>query len=144
MAKKKVEIPVKLIELEKGNYHLLVKARFEKGDSVYWVIDTGASKSVFDINKSNYFTVIDLDNKQIRSAGIGEGHIETKAARLSKFYLGKQKISGLEVALISLDHVNQLYKEFSSTGISGLLGSDFLLKYEAIINYKKRILKLKI
>jgi hypothetical protein len=48
---KKYEIPLLLIALEDENYHLLIDATFLNGENGKWVLDTGASKSVFDINE---------------------------------------------------------------------------------------------
>jgi hypothetical protein len=43
---------------------------------------------------------------------------------------------------MDMNHINELYQKVSDYKICGLLGSDFLLKYNAVIDYKRRVLKL--
>jgi hypothetical protein len=47
------------------------------------------------------------------------------------------------VVLIDLSHVNDLYRKFTDKRVAGLIGSDFLLKHKAIIDYKRRELVLR-
>ena len=44
--RKKIEIPLKLVELENENYHILVEIKFSDNEPQMWVIDSGASKTV--------------------------------------------------------------------------------------------------
>jgi hypothetical protein len=48
----------------------------------------------------------------------------------------------LQCALIDLSGINEMYQQHCNRKICGLLGSDFLLKYKAVINYERRILSL--
>ena len=45
--------------------------------------------------------------------------------------------------MLDLSHVNQSYEQIGLKPIDGVLGSDVLLKYNAVIDYEKKILKLK-
>ena len=135
--KKKHLIPIQLVELEDENYHILIETIFENGEKGKWAIDTGASKTVFDTNQVNHVKVIDNSDNDVQSAGIGEGQIETQTGILTDIKIGNAQISKRVVALIDLNHVNNLYDHFTNEKIVGLLGSDFLLEYKAIIDYKK-------
>lgn len=131
------KIPVELIELEHHNYHLLVEGKFQDGEKGYWIIDTGASKTVFDKSLDRYYKIIEPgDNEEFQSAGISEGMVETGVGKIDYLAFGKLKLKEQKVALINLDHVNEIYKKYREIRICGLLGSDLLKKYQCIIDYK--------
>jgi hypothetical protein len=132
-----IEIPIKLIELEANNYHVLIHAEFEFGKSGFWVIDTGASKSVFDKDLVELFDVREHETEEIHSAGISEQPLQTSLAVLNPFSFGKLRVKNFKVALLDLSHINKLYEKNTTRKICGLLGSDFLVLHKAIIDYKK-------
>jgi hypothetical protein len=134
----KYVIPLELIELEEDNYHLTISAQFESGSEGLWVIDTGASKTVFSLALTENYTLIKSnDQKLVKSAGIGSDHLETLPGILHPFRIGECDINRLEVALIDLSHINALYYHAAEKEICGLIGSDFLMQYHAIINYPR-------
>ena len=55
---------------------------------------------------------------------------------------GKYKIEILKVALFNLKYINEFYHRVIRLKICGLIGSDFLLKHKAVINYKKKVFVL--
>ena len=132
----KIILPIEIIELEEGNYHIMVSSQFSDKSFGKWVIDTGASKSVFDSSLEKYYEVVELDSgNEIHSAGIGIDSFETRTGEIRKLKFGDYKIKKLRVALINLSHINALYDKYASEKICGLIGSDFLFKYKAVINY---------
>ncbi len=137
------KIPIHIVELEEDNYHLMVTTLFEDQSEGTWVIDTGASKTVFDKSLSGYFDVIDSENSgDMQSAGLGEETIETGVGEIISISLDGFIVKKLRVALIDLTHINNLYEKYTDIKIFGLIGSDFLYKYNAIINYKTKELIL--
>ena len=131
------KIPLELIELEHHNYHLLVQARFEDGEKGYWIIDTGASKTVFDKGLKQYYYEIEADfDEEYQSAGISEGMVETSVGAIRQVAFGDLKLKDQKVALIDLGHVNDIYRKYRDVRICGLLGSDLLKKYQCVIDYK--------
>ena len=137
-----VKIPVKIIELEPHNFHVIVQSLFSEGKPRNWVIDTGASKTVFDKNLENLF-VLSNERDELHSAGINEKPIATEIGFIKNFRFGKLKVQELKVALLDLSHINNLYEKSANIKICGLLGGDFLMKHQAIIDYKKRRLILR-
>ena len=127
--------------MEDNNFHILVTAEFEDGTTGNWVIDTGASKTVFDENLVPFYSVIDR-TEDLFSAGLGEQPFKTSLANLREVRFGSLKIGNLMVALLNMNHINELYRKSIQKEICGLLGSDFLMKYKAEINYKKKLLVL--
>ena len=143
MAKiQKIQVLLQLVELEDENFHLLLETDMANGEKVKWIVDTGASKTVFDINMNGFFDECEDKLTQIESAGIGEGKIETRAGYIRDMKLGNFTYKKMPVALIDLSHVKKLYKKFADENIAGLFGSDFLVKHKAVIDFSKLILTL--
>ncbi len=140
----KFKIPLQIVELEEDNFHIVISGKFNDGNIGYFAVDTGASKTVFDKNLEELYQLSKEKTEEIHSAGIGEKPIAARLAILKTFYLEKFEVKGQTAALIDLSGINQMYHRTTKLKICGLIGGDFLMKYKAIINYKKRYLQLKI
>jgi hypothetical protein len=137
-----IKIPLQIIELEHDNYHILIEGFFYDNTPAYWVIDTGASKTVFDKNLSDYYEIVESDNlDDYQSAGINQGMLETSVGKLSFIRFDGLEITDRKVALIDLSHVNQIYEKYTSYKISGLLGGDILMHYKCCIDYDAQIIQ---
>jgi hypothetical protein len=136
------EIPLQIIELERENYHILIEGNFEDGTPSCWIIDTGASKTVLDKNLSSHYELIDSDDlEDYQSAGINQGMMETSVGKLTYLRFGNLEITGQKVALIDLNHVNDIYGKYTSYRIAGLLGGDVLMQYRCKIDYADKIIQ---
>ncbi len=143
MARKKITtIPFHLVELEDENYHIIIDSELGNGIPGNWVVDTGASKTVFDVNQSEQFNFIEIDNTEVQSAGIGEGSIDTKVGKLPYLKIGDIVLENFTAAIIDMQYINKIYSKFSDFVLVGLIGSDFLVKHDAVINFKKKEIKL--
>ena len=140
----KIKIPIQIIELEPDNYHIIILSSFHDYETGNWVIDTGASKTVFDKNLDKYYSVIEGESDEIHTAGNNDQPQEILLAILKPLQIGKLNIENLKVALLDFSHINNLYSNTTNLKICGLIGGDFLMKYRAIIDYKKQVLILKI
>jgi len=138
----KIKIPLQIIELEKGNFHLIANGKFNDGTIGCWAIDTGASKTVFDKTRKEFYTLSAENPEEIHSAGISDTPLVTSIGSMVVFHLGRFKVENLKVALIDLSHINQLYSRAANIAIWGLIGGDFLVKHKALIDYKKKFLQL--
>jgi len=137
-----IEIPLQIIELERENYHILIEGNFEDGTPSCWIIDTGASKTVLDKNLSSYYEPMDSDDMEdYQSAGINQGMMETSVGKLIYLRFGNLKITGQKVALIDLNHVNDIYGKYTSYRIAGLLGGDILMQHQCKIDYSAKIIQ---
>ena len=131
-----IEIPIQIIELEHDNYHILVKGHFKDGVPSYWVIDTGASKTVLNKNLDKYYELLESDNlDDYQSAGINQGMMETAVGKLTYLRFDKLEIIGQKVALIDLNHINEIYEKYTSFQIAGLIGGDILMRHQCKIDY---------
>ena len=138
----KIKIPLRIVELEEDNFHLIISSVFFDSTIGYWVIDTGASKTVFDKNlKSKYKLSCHLPEK-VNTAGIGGMPMKSELAEIKEVSLGKLKLENFKVALLDLSPINELYSKAANLNICGLLGGDFLMKHNAIVDYKRKIITL--
>lgn len=140
-----IELPLQIIELEKDNFHILVEGEFRDKTKTGWIIDTGASKSVMDVNQSAYYVIMESDNlDDYHSAGINQGMMETMVGKLGFLRLGDLEILDHKVALIDLQHVNDIYGKFTPYHISGLLGGDILMQYKCRIDYAHKTIQFQV
>ena len=139
----KTIIPIDIVTLgEDNSFHLFVSGNID-GIDYDLLIDTGASHSIFDATLIPEVPVSETEKQEIQSAGIHAGELKSSIGYIKKFKLGNLKRVKWTVVLIDLSHVNDLYKKFTDKRVAGLIGSDFLLMYHAMIDYKKRRLILR-
>ncbi|MDP4185075.1 MAG: hypothetical protein Q8862_07930 [Bacteroidota bacterium] len=136
------EIPIQIIELEPENYHPLIECRFDHENSGYWVIDTGASRSVFDSGLEQWYSLNEDSSNMLQSAGINGDPFNSHVAVLKSLSFGDFDLSGESIALISLEQINELYSRFTDVKIAGLVGSDWLCRFNAIIDFERKVLVL--
>jgi hypothetical protein len=138
----KYKIPLEILEVEKNNYHVFLNVSVG-AKPCRLLLDTGASKTVFDKEEIKHFLKPHkIKFNESRSVGLGTNDMETYEAKLNSVMIGKFKLKTMKVAVLPMGHVNETYKMLSIPAIQGVLGSDFLMKHNAVINYKKAILKI--
>ncbi len=135
-------IPLRLLKLEDG-YHLLIRIRVNDKPA-HVLIDTGASKTVFDRERSKRF----LDEKSFEkhdqlSTGLGTSSMATELAIIQTISIGKVMVRNYKAAVVDLSHVNAAYSKLNKKPIDGVLGSDILREKSAIIDFGKKVLVLK-
>ena len=137
-----IHIPIEIIELETQSFHLLVKCTLNGEQNGEMVIDTGASKTVFDRNFVLDYQQMDQDKDDLQSCGLGGNEIESDLVEIKSLSFGDFTAEELNVVLIDLSQINNMYEKHCQRQICGLLGSDFLLRHQAIIDYQKSSLIL--
>ncbi len=135
MKKKENAVKILLLELGKGGYHIFFNLKVN-GKSCRFLIDTGASSSVIDkgyfeknFGKKNLTTIKEGTH------GLHSSTAESHFGKIKELQIGKRKINNYKVAAIDLSHVNQLYANLKRPKISGILGSDLMVKYKMVIDY---------
>ncbi|MGE0636632.1 MAG: retropepsin-like aspartic protease [Bacteroidia bacterium] len=138
-----VQIPLKLLAIEGDGTHLLIAVKIN-GKKARLLVDTGASRTVFDINRISKFTKRKKFNKNEQlSTGLGTNSMQSHNTLLKKFEIGKLKIENFEAILLDLKHVNESYEKIGLGSIDGVLGGEILVTFKAVIDYGKKQLKLK-
>jgi hypothetical protein len=136
-------IPFKILSLDSDGYHLMIKAKIN-GKAANLIVDTGASKTVLDRTRvSKFVKESDFKTHDKLSSGLGTNTMESQTTVLKKLKIGELEITDYTTVLLDLSHVNASYEQIGLKQVEGVLGSDILLKYKALIDYEKKVLKLK-
>lgn len=133
-------VPVEVVELEENSYHILVNCIINGNEKGCFVVDTGASKTVVDSSFLKYYNSIETELGDMYSGGLGGEIPNMKIAELKSLEFGNFYIESPHIALIDLDNINAMYQHHCNRSINGLLGSDILVKYNAVIDYGKSII----
>lgn len=135
-------IPLTLLNLEDDGFHLLVEVvifnqRFNA------VLDTGASKTVFDKTIiEQYANQEHILLSEHLSTGLGTNTMESYTLVLSELKLGDLILNNYKVAILDLSTINKAYEMLDLEPILGVIGGDLLKKHQAIIDYKNATLAL--
>ncbi|MFD0939453.1 retropepsin-like domain-containing protein [Pedobacter boryungensis] len=135
-----ITVPLTLINLQDNGFHLLVEI-VVFGEKLFAVLDTGASRSVFDKG---------LMEKHIQELTISD---DTQAATIFSAattlqgFIPKLKIGSLilkqyHAVALDLQSVTDTYLLLGHPSISAIIGGDILTEFNAKIDYQKRVLRL--
>ncbi|HAP17964.1 MAG TPA: hypothetical protein DCR38_09420, partial [Butyricimonas virosa] len=69
---------------------------------------------------------------------------EVQLVNITALQIGDHTIENVHAAVIDLQYVNSLYDKHLQRRVAGLLGSDFLVRHEAVIDYGNKELRLKV
>jgi len=138
----KTILPIEIFPIEGDGYHLKITL-FINGKPACMILDTGASRTVFDETRVSTFVDEDSIEEQDRlSTGLGTNSMESKQVILDKLKIGEITIKAYGAAVLDLSHVNQSYEKLNIKPIDGVLGGDILYDYNAIIDYEQKELVL--
>ena len=132
---------LKIIELEKGDYHTLLNGSVA-GKKIRIVLDTGASHSCVDKHfVDQMLPELQMEANEGVNAGIGGSGFEVLVADLPDFKLGRFRKNLLEnVAVIDFTHINTAYQTLKQKPVQMILGNDFCVNHKAVIDYGKNSL----
>jgi len=137
------KIPIEIICVENYGHHIIIKGKINKKDR-FLMIDTGASRSVFNISLLKIKTKegMSIYRNYTSAETVAPDEIPSTTGIIKELQLQDLKIHNYEATLIDLKHINNLYKNTSDKTISGLIGNDLLIKYKAVIDYSNKVLIL--
>jgi len=138
-----ISVPLQIIDLHGDGFHPLIEITLF-GKAFTMVLDTGASKTAFDqtsLTEANE-TMNILATEKL-STGLGTTTMESFTATVSDMYIGELPIAEFEAAVLDLSTINMAYEQMGHPRVLGVLGGDILMKYKAVIDYGKGLLKLK-
>ncbi len=142
MASQIFRIPIRIISIEEDGFHLTVDVEIENKKALL-LIDSGASRSVFDIRKIMKFTgEQNFEPHDKLSTGLGTNSMVTHTTELKRFKIGNLSLTSFKAILLDLENVNESYAKLGLSQIDGVLGGDVLNSYKAIIDYGKSELRL--
>jgi hypothetical protein len=142
-----IRIPLKSINLQDDGFHLLVEI-VVFGETHFAVLDTGASRSVFDKSLIEQHIpqgeIEEINSVEENVATTLFSTSSTAVATLPKLKIGHLKIKKYQAVGLDLASVNEAYAHLGHPLVAGIIGGDILTKYKAKINYKTLVMKLKV
>ena len=137
-----IEVPLQLLDIEREGFHIMVQGRIH-GKEAHFIIDTGASRSVFDPKTiSTFIDDVQFEKKEGLSAGLGTSDSEIITFKIESFFIGDLEIRHYEAAAMDMGIVDDMYGKVGLPHIDGLIGGDLLKRYKAVINYRSKKLRL--
>lgn len=137
------KIPLELIDLNGDGYHLAMQVEVN-GMPLRMILDTGASRTVFDINRIDQFvTNPEMSPNEQLSTGLGTNDMESNILQIDSFILGELHIRDYTTIAIDMVHINQTYEILELPLIDGVLGGDILHEFQGRLDYKNAELILK-
>lgn len=104
-------------------------------------MDTGASKTVFDKSRfEKLFPNQNIQDSDALTTGLGTNSFPGAIAKINSLKIGDLKLSNFDVLVLDLSHVNASYLLLGFKPFDGVLGSDLLLKYNALIDFQASML----
>lgn len=137
-----IEIPIEITDIKGDGFHIFIEGHINNKPARF-VVDTGASKTIFD--KKRILDFIDnpeFNDKDSISTGIGGNDISSSVFQLNSLCLNGLEINDFIAVAIDLSNINDSYKTIDLPPIDGALGGDILKEYDAIINYKLKKIRL--
>ena len=138
-----ITVPLQIIDLHDDGFHPLVNVTLY-GKPFILVLDTGASRTAFDHN----ILLEAGENSSIKSSdrlstGLGTNNMASSTALIIDMHIGGFAVPEFEVAVLDLSSINIAYRQLKHPEVLGVLGGDILMKYKAVIDYGKKVIKLK-
>ena len=136
-----IEVPLQLLDIEGEGFHIMVKGLIH-GKEASFLIDTGASRSVFDPKTiSSFIDDLTFEKKEGLTAGVGSSDLESATFKIDVFSIGDVEIHDYEAVALNLENIHEMYGKLGLPHIDGILGGDLLKRYKAVINYKLKKLR---
>lgn len=135
-----INIPLILINLQDDGFHLLVEI-VVFGEKVYAVVDTGASRSVFDKALLEKHLIDLLEHTETQAATLFST-ATTLQGTIPKFKIGKLTLKNYSTVGLDLQGVSQAYSQYGHPAISAIIGGDILTEFNAKIDYRLKVMRL--
>ena len=129
-----IEISFEIIKLdEQQNIQPVVNAYIDT-QKIRLVIDTGASRSCLS-QKSIKHIKTKNELKADAVIGIGRGRLKNRFVQIPNFKIGELEIKNYNFLALQMNHINKMLSSLGMEKIDGMLGSDILYEYKAVIDY---------
>ena len=133
---------MQLLDIEGDGFHIMVKGTIH-GKEARFLIDTGASRSVFDPKTiTSFIDNLQFEKKEGMTAGVGSSDLESSTFIIDHLSIGELEITDYEGVALDLENIHEMYAKLHLPHIDGIIGGDLLHKYKAVINYRSKKLRL--
>lgn len=134
-----ISVPLILVNLQDNGFHILVEI-VVFGEKLFAVVDTGASRSVFDKSLLEKHVEGLQENEEQQAATIFSS-ATTLVGTIPLLQIGKLKLPNYETVAIDLQSISDTYIQMGQPAIAGIIGGDILVAYNCKIDYKKQTLR---
>ena len=110
------------------------------GKPCVFLVDTGGGATLIDISKKDLYQ---LEPQAIRDYAAGIGSASPLVRTTGVFGINGTEIRNDSLFLMDISYVNAEFRKTRSRRVDGVLGTDFLERYHAIIDYSRLTLYLK-
>ena len=133
-----MQLPIRLLDIEGEGFHVMVKGKIN-GMEANFLVDTGASRSVFDPTViSRFVEHPKFEKKEGITAGVGGSDLETSTFVIHALTFGDIEIKDYEAVALDLENVHETYQKLGLPAIDGIIGGDLLYRLKATLNYRLR------
>lgn len=136
-------VALSIFSLEGDGFHPKLEVGIN-GQQENVILDTGASKTAFDRQQlAALLSHDDFQEAERLSTGLGTNSMQCFKAIITELRVGDFLIPDFEVAVLDLSHINQAYEKLGLEKVLGVIGSDLLQEYKALIDYDSQTLTLR-
>ncbi len=136
------EVPLRLLDIEGEGFHIMIQGRIH-GKEAHFLIDTGASRSVFDPTTiADFIEDPQFEQKEGMTAGVGSSDLESATFTIETLSLGDLEIHNYQAVALDLSNIHEMYAKLHLPHIDGIIGGDLLKRHKANINYKAKKIRL--
>lgn len=133
-----MQLPIRLLDIEGEGFHAMVKGKIN-GMEANFLIDSGASRSVFDPNViSKFIENPEFTKKPGITAGVGSSVLESSTFIINSLSFGDIEIHDYEAVALDLENIHENYQKLGLPPIDGIIGGDLLYRLKATLNYRLR------
>ena len=110
------------------------------GNPCVFLVDTGGGATLIDISKKDKYQLSPL---AVRDYAAGIGSATPLVRTTGIFSINGTEIRNDSLFLMDISYINAEFKKYRSRQVDGVLGTDFLEKHKAIVDYSRSALYLK-
>tara|TARA_B100000989_G_scaffold284572_1_gene251497 strand:+ start:1241 stop:1651 length:411 start_codon:yes stop_codon:yes gene_type:complete len=133
----KYSIPFKILSTN----HIIIDAAVNSVNGKF-LIDTGASNSCIDLNKSDKFK-LNFGKFDEQASSATDEIKETYISKKNSLLIEKYYINDFDIILFNMIHVIKSLLDKDEIEIDGIIGADILIKYNCCLDYKENKLLIK-
>lgn len=122
--------------------HLTVNGSINAQDALF-IVDTGANYTCIDLKIAKQMCLLIKKSEEL-AGGLGASNLEKYEAIIDRLYIGDILLEAYPIAIIDLNNINEIMLQTNSKAIDGVIGNDILKSFDAILDYSKQELCLKI
>ena len=111
------------------------------GKPCVFLVDTGGGGTLIDISKKERYQ---LAPQAIRDYAAGIGSVSPLIRTSANFSIGDKEFKDDSLFLMDISYLNAEFKKNKSRQVDGVLGTDFMERHHAVIDYSRSSIYLKI